>query len=662
MTTTGVDRIAGLSGSVAIKAPCQYRTTANITLSGLAVQAGGTWGSTLTQDDSNPTRILVHNQDNPVDNGVWNPGSGTWQRARDFNGSRDVVQGTLVHVYQDATDLFYELTAADPVIGTSSLTFAGVDSVALSTILARLTSTSVVSDGAAMIGRNSQVVDSIAALRLLLKTSPSVNAFVTGYYAAYDGGGGPYRYDSTDTTTADNGGTVIVAADGGRWKLIHNGVLSVKQFGAKGDGSTDDTAAVTAADTAACDGTLGLDGVTRLAQAKVYFPPGRYKVTGLTYRGAPWFGAGMGVTFLDLYASSGPCIDAQGATGARRLLRISDMSLNGSNATGTAYGLRIGYNQRSMKALENVRIDAFPGQAIHFDDLTWIMSFDNVYCRSNSNGIGSVGSAITIDTGLASGTLLAITWNNLVLEDNGYASSGLGGGIELASAACFNWTFFGGTWESNYGNAEARFVGVNGAHVDGLYLESFVARVANGLVFAGACFGSVRKSHLAGETTQTGAAVLVSGTANVRVEHNDSNIKWTWDLKVENTALVTLGGINAMLLFSVATGAVMQREWLNRKQLTDAATIATNAAEANSFHVTLAGNRTMGAPTNPSIGQQIVYTIIQDGTGGRTLAWNAVFKQVWSDTGNTANKRSTIRFEFDGTNWTQISAQTAYIT
>lgn len=152
MTTTGVDRIAGLSGSVAIKAPCQYRTTANITLSGLAVQAGGTWGSTLTQDDSNPTRILVMNQTNPVDNGVWNPGSGTWQRARDFNGSRDVVQGTLVHVLQDATALFYELTTADPVIGTSSLAFAVVDAAALSAVLGDLIDTANVSKNDALLG------------------------------------------------------------------------------------------------------------------------------------------------------------------------------------------------------------------------------------------------------------------------------------------------------------------------------------------------------------------------------------------------------------------------------------------------------------------------------------------------------------------------------
>ena len=59
--------------------------------------------------------------------------------------------------------------------------------------------------------------------------------------------------------------------------------------------------------------------------------------------------------------------------------------------------------------------------------------------------------------------------------------------------------------------------------------------------------------------------------------------------------------------------------------LTDAATIATDASLGNIFTVTLGGNRTLGAPTNPTDGQKITYRIRQDATGSRTLAYNAVF-------------------------------------
>ena len=112
--------------------------------------------------------------------------------------------------------------------------------------LTNLANTTNMLEGVALIGGASRVVTSITALRALPKTGLP-NAFVTGYYAAGDGGGGPYYYDAADTTSTDNGGTIIVAVDGGRWKLQYTGHLSVKQFGAKGDGVTDDTAAFNSA-------------------------------------------------------------------------------------------------------------------------------------------------------------------------------------------------------------------------------------------------------------------------------------------------------------------------------------------------------------------------------------------------------------------------------
>lgn len=53
--------------------------------------------------------------------------------------------------------------------------------------------------------------------------------------------------------------------------------------------------------------------------------------------------------------------------------------------------------------------------------------------------------------------------------------------------------------------------------------------------------------------------------------------------------------------------------------LTDAATIATDASLGNTFRVTLGGNRTLGAPTNPTDGQMSIWEIKQ-GSGGQTLA------------------------------------------
>lgn len=72
-------------------------------------------------------------------------------------------------------------------------------------------------------------------------------------------------------------------------------------------------------------------------------------------------------------------------------------------------------------------------------------------------------------------------------------------------------------------------------------------------------------------------------------------------------------------------------------------------------------NRVVGAPVNPRLNQRMVFTIIQDATGGFTLGWNAVFKVTWSNVGNAANKRSSVEFQYDGVNWNQIGAQTPYV-
>jgi len=90
------------------------------------------------------------------------------------------------------------------------------------------------------------IINSISDLRLIDKTKYT-RVWVTGYTTPGDGGGGSYWYDSSDVTSADDNGTIIVASDGGRWKLQSLTVVSVKQYGAKGDGVTNDSAAFASA-------------------------------------------------------------------------------------------------------------------------------------------------------------------------------------------------------------------------------------------------------------------------------------------------------------------------------------------------------------------------------------------------------------------------------
>ena len=54
-------------------------------------------------------------------------------------------------------------------------------------------------------------------------------------------------------------------------------------------------------------------------------------------------------------------------------------------------------------------------------------------------------------------------------------------------------------------------------------------------------------------------------------------------------------------------------------------TITLDFGSSNNFKMTLTGTSTLGAPTNASGGQSGSIFILQDGTGSRTLAYNAVF-------------------------------------
>lgn len=115
MPGTASDRLYGLTTSVAVKAPVRAVSTVNLTLSGLQTVGG----VALAADD----RVLVKAQTDATENGIYIASTSDWQRAADFDGLLDVVQGTLV-VDQSNTGLYYRVTSANPIRpGTDEIEF-----------------------------------------------------------------------------------------------------------------------------------------------------------------------------------------------------------------------------------------------------------------------------------------------------------------------------------------------------------------------------------------------------------------------------------------------------------------------------------------------------------------------------------------------------------
>ena len=96
--------------------------------------------------------------------------------------------------------------------------------------------------------------------------------------------------------------------------------------------------------------------------------------------------------------------------------------------------------------------------------------------------------------------------------------------------------------------------------------------------------------------------------------------------------------------------------------LTDASTITWNAATQSVAKVTLGASRTMGLPANPQAGQFISLLIIQDGTGSRTITWNAAYEFA-ADTAPTltatANLGDLFTFRYNGAKWLEVGRNLA---
>lgn len=214
---------------------------------------------------------------------------------------------------------------------------------------------------------------SVAALRT--NTVLAGNANVAAWYAGGTAGGGDFQYISTDTTSSDNSCTIIVDAASHRWYRQLQGLLQVTQCGAKGDGTTDDTTAIQAAQNAAL---------------AVFYPGGNYEACGIVLQPAAILQGvghiGGGVTNTLLPTSVIQCktantyvftLDNTNRSSSIQGVRFSDLSIFGDNA-----GVRINDPANGLPAPFSGGTQGYIGE----------VSFNRVYI--NNTGTIPTGTGV----------------------------------------------------------------------------------------------------------------------------------------------------------------------------------------------------------------------------------------------------------------------------
>ncbi|MFM0300020.1 glycosyl hydrolase family 28-related protein [Paraburkholderia sediminicola] len=317
------------------------------------------------------------------------------------------------------------------------------------------------------------VVSNIAGLRSLLKIG-TPTALVLGYYASGDGGGGVYYLNPSDTTSADNGGTIIVANDGGRWHLQAIGPVSVRQFGAKGDGSTDDTARLQAALNA---GLLSL-----------YVPDGIFLTTGLV----------MPLTVGFVLFGNGTNSIIKQLAGGTQALRYPVNSTNNFYSQGFIRSLSFNGTNGSANTLDTSYCGGLTLEDIYFTDTP--SGFSSLYINGSASvythDIRVRGLQIYSNVAGSSGVTCGPTASDVTISDyymngNFIASHALdyvsgAQSIRVSSSHLYNTASNIALLEGNNGGSSFNDTVFDNSHADNVYNQNNA-----GIVFANCRFQAV---------------------------------------------------------------------------------------------------------------------------------------------------------------------------
>jgi hypothetical protein len=425
------------------------------------------------------------------------------------------------------------------------------------------------------------------------------------------------------------------------------GYVTPQQFGAKGDGVNDDTAALQAAINAAFVQVLANQTPSPTGNKILYFPPGKYNVSGdpaLTINGM--FGAimmGAGMLTTEIAATDGGDVIA---TNGCAYSKFKDIKFTTSGA-GTCF---------------NLDWDGVTYCSLHQN------VFDHVFFNGGAYGIrigagGYMGSENLFLSSQASNQSVAglATFNanalNQTIIGGGYGGNNAigilvyGGSVGFIGDVAFalSSTDISIQWSSNTIICGCRTESVNflasgrGAHVvsgcvqdcvtPGLFISSAqydpitiegCASIAGQLDIRGG--GTVNNVTIARDDWFSSGSIF--RFSNVMVGKTSDGQGTGTARKYSNGCVGVIGGTGSLFLTDTGAGALTDAPIIT----TDPLANAERTGSANTFGVTINGNRTLAnpaivVPETSELTRGMIYTwMITQGAGGNhTLAYGNMF-------------------------------------
>jgi hypothetical protein len=195
------------------------------------------------------------------------------------------------------------------------------------------------------------------------------------------------------------------------------------------------------------------------------------------------------------------------------------------------------------------------------------------------------------------------------------------------------------------------------------YFDDEITAMPNLITTAATTVGALNSGSITSGfgTIDTGSsAITTTGTVTYGTLNDGTTSLTSSIVELNYSDLATLGTTAASKIFTAdannltaISGAVV----LTEDTLTFDSTQDWDVRASPVAKVTLTNNVTFDAPTNPTTGQYISIVCIQDGTGSRTIAWNAIFEfkdDTTPTATTTASKGDMFTFRYNGSKWLEV--------